>query len=238
VTTSNAKQDADVVRKAIVEDLKVHVRLSDQGLAPGRKARRALAEALPPLTPFGGNRFAAVRAVLDWDHRSPSEHMILRIFACYNDDETRQLEAELRSRDDEIDEDNLYPEFDLPDYGEIEAGEVYAAVLTPEGSTIEDLRFLSEWRKHVTPTVAQPALGTVRNSKTYKHALKQRTTEGLGAAVVVGWAPPCLAHSSNWAIEIWLITEFDGQSGKAHVFMVDSEAQEITREFETDVHLA
>jgi hypothetical protein len=62
--------------------------------------------------------------------------------------------------------------------------------------------------------------------------------EGLGAAVVVGWAPPCLAHSSSWAIEIWLITEFNGQSGKAHVFMVDSEAQKITREFETDVHLA
>jgi hypothetical protein len=46
-----------------------------------------------------------------------------------------------------------------------------------------------------------------------------------------------LAHSSAWAVEIWLVVEFDGQVGKAKVFMVDSESLEVTREYLTEVHV-
>lgn len=236
--TSNHDGAAELVRAVLVDDLKVHVRLQDQGLAPDREQREAIARALPDLLPFGSNQFVSVACVLDWDHQLPSQHTILRILASYSAHESRRVETELRARDGEISEDNLYPEFDLPDYGEIEASEIYAAVLEPGTTKIEDLRFLSEWRKHVTPRVAQPVLKTVRSSKTYKQAMKTRAAEGLGAAVVVGWAPPCLAEADAWAIEVWLITEFDGQSGKAQVFMVDSESHRITREFETEVHLA
>ena len=40
-----------------------------------------------------------------------------------------------------------------------------------------------------------------------------------------------------WAVEIWLVVEFDGQVGKARVFMVDSESLEVTREYLTEVHV-
>jgi hypothetical protein len=55
---------------------------------------------------------------------------------------------------------------------------------------------------------------------------------------VVGWAPPCLAEAENWAVEVWLVVEFDGQSGRAMVFMVDNETMEVTREYMTEVHVA
>ena len=38
-------------------------------------------------------------------------------------------------------------------------------------------------------------------------------------------------------MEIWLVVEFDGQVGKAKVFMVDSESLAVTREYLTEVHV-
>ena len=60
----------------------------------------------------------------------------------------------------------------------------------------------------------------------------------MAAYLVIGWAPPCLAHSENWAIEVWLLVDFDGHSGKAHVFMVDSKSKKVSREYFTEVHLS
>ena len=85
--------------------------------------------------------------------------------------------------------------------------------------------------------LARAALSAVKQLESYQEAYRKRQNDALGSAVVVGWVPPCLAHSSAWAVEIWLVVEFDGQVGKARVFMVDSENLEITREYMTEVHV-
>ncbi|MCR9162538.1 MAG: hypothetical protein ACE37F_19125 [Nannocystaceae bacterium] len=235
---SDRDADAQRVRTTVLNDLKVHVRLTDQGHSPSAEGLRALAASLPPLSAFSDHRFRSVRVVLDWDHQLPSQYMLLRVFGCYDDETDRQVQRQLEMRDAEIEEMNLYPEFDTPDYGEIEGSETYVGVLKPGTATFEDFRFLSGWRKQVEPFVADAAVRCVRGYEGYKKAQASRASEGLGGPVIIGWAPPCLAETEDWAIEIWLLTEFDGQTGKARVFMVDPANEAVTREFTTDVQLA
>jgi hypothetical protein len=236
--SQDARHDADLVRRAIVDELKVHPRIADQGNAPDRARRLELAAAVPDLIAFAEHRFVAVRAILDWDHQIPSSFGLLRILASYDARDLERVEAMIADRDEEIDETNLYPEFDLPDYGEIDASEAYVALLRPGSVEIEDFRFMSGWRKQVALAISDAAVDTVKRSDSYRRVVKDRATEGLGGPVVIGWAPPCLANTSDWAIEVWVLTEFDGHSGKARVFMVDVDARAISREFETDVQLA
>lgn len=219
------------------ENLHVHVRLADQDLAPDEELRRALHQSMPELAPYGSNQYAAVRAILDWDHQIPSEYLLLRVYTAYSRHEARLLDTQLRARDQAIAAGNIYPEFDLPDYGELDASETYIAVLRPNGSEFEEFRFFSDWRKEVRPPIARAAVSAVKNLDSFNEAYRNRQNDALGSAVVVGWVPPCLAHSTAWAVEIWLVVEFDGQVGKAMVFMVDSESLEVTREYLTEVHV-
>ncbi len=235
---SDREADAERVRTTLLQELKVHVRLSDQGYAPDEAQRRTLAGALPSLSAFSDHRFRSVRVVLDWDHQLPSQFVLLRVFGCYDDEADQQVQRQLDARDREIAESNLYPEFDVPDYGEIEGSETYVGVMKPGSTEFEDFRFLSGWRKQVEPFVADAAVRCVRAYGGYKQAAASRSSEGLGGPVIIGWAPPCLAETEDWAIEIWLLTQFDGQTGKARVFMVDPVADQVTREFNTDVQLA
>lgn len=225
-----------LVAEAFTE-LRVHVRLEEQDIATSEAFRTQLLEAIPSLTPYGSNQYAMVRAILDWDHQIPSEYMLLRIYAAYSRHEARLLDTQIRAREQAISGDNLYPEFDLPDYGDLDASETYIAVLRPGNPEFEEFRFFSDWRKEVRPPVARAALTAVKQLESYQEALASRHNETLGSAVVVGWVPPCLAHASAWAVEIWLVVEFDGQVGRAKVFMVDSETLEVTREYLTEVHV-
>jgi hypothetical protein len=218
-------------------DLRVHVRLQEQQLAATPEFRKALHDAVPELVPYGSNQYAGVRAILDWDHQIPSEYMLLRIYTAYSRHEARLLDTQIRTREQGIANANVYPEFDLPDYGDLDASETYIAVLRPDSPEFEEFRFFSDWRKEVRPPVARAALSAVKQLDSYQAAYRARQNDALGSAVVVGWVPPCLARSSAWAIEIWLVVEFDGQVGKAQVFMVDSETLEVTREYTTEVHV-
>jgi hypothetical protein len=236
--SSQRERDAELVRTALRQELKVHVRIKDQGKAPTEDQLRALADTIPDVVAFGENSFAGVRAMLDWDHQIPSKYVLLRILASYRVGDLERLDAMLEDRDEEIAEGNLYPEFDVPDYGDIDASESYVALMTPGSIEIEDFRFMSTWRKQVRPAVADLAVDTVKSTPSYQRAAASRSGEGLGGPVVIGWAPPCLANTSAWAVEIWLLTEFDGHQGKARVFMVDLDSKSVTREFDTDVQLA
>ncbi len=237
-TGEDRQDDIALVRRAISHELKVHPRVIDQGHGPDAAARAEIAATVPALSAFGTKSFLSVSAILDWDHQLPSGFLLLRVLASYDKRDQERVQAVVEDRDDEIAETNLYPEFDLPDYGEIDASESYVAVLRAGTTKVDDFRFLSSWRKQVGGAVADLAVKTVTRSANYQRAAASRRTDGLGGAVVIGWAPPCLANSENWAVEIWLLTEFDGQTGKARVFMVDAERKEITREYDTDVQLA
>lgn len=230
--------DARRVRNAVRNHLKVHVRVRDQGFDLDEQARARLAESMPDLVAFNDKRFESVQAILDWDHQLPSQFILLRILACYDAKTRERVGAVLEDRDEEIGETNLYPEFDVPDYGEVEGSETYVAVMRPGSLEFEDFRFLSAWRKNVDPRMAEKAVRIVRDHESYQRTAASRRTDGLGGPVVIGWTPPCLAGTDRWAMEIWLLTEFDGHSGKARVFMVDTHREQVTRELDTDVQLA
>jgi len=229
--------DPALVRAALVQRLKVHTRISQQTLAPTPEQRKRLAASLPDIIAFGDRRYAAAHVVLDWDHRLPSEAILLRLYLSYTDREAAEVENALKARDREIDAGNLYPEFDVPDYGEIDASETYVGLVRPGGHEVEELRFFSDWRKSVQQPVVRDVLAAVRAHAGYERSMKERSHDNLGPPVVIGWSPPCLANSKHWAVEVWLLVDFDGHMGRAHVFMVDSKLRTVTREFFTEVQI-
>lgn len=229
--------DPSLVRGALVARLKVHPRLAQQGLAPTPDQRKRLAQALPDIIAFGDRRYAGAHAVLDWDHKLPSEAVLLRLYLSYTDREAGDVESSLRLRDREIEADNLYPEFDVPDFSEIDASETYVGLVRPKTWEVDELRFFSDWRKSVQQPVVRDVLAVVRSHAGYEKSMRERSHDNLGPPVVIGWAPPCLAHSKHWAVEVWLLVDFDGHMGRAHVFMVDSKARAVTREFFTEVQI-
>ena len=118
-----AEPPAKLVENAFT-DLRVHARLLEQDIARSDDFRVQLHKAVPTLTPYGSNQYAAVRAVLDWDHQLPSDYMLLRIYTAYSRHEARLLDTQIRARDQAIASDNVYPEFDLPDYGDLDASDL------------------------------------------------------------------------------------------------------------------
>ena len=230
------KQHPAVARA--LDNLLVHQRLKDQSMAPTPADVVKLAEALPALTPFESRDYKMVRAVLDWDHQLPSNYLVLRVYCAHSEHEAKMLRAQFDERDADIERDNLFPEFDLPDYGEFDAGETYIAGVNSKTFELEEFRFFADWRREMRNATSRAALAAVRRQDSFREAYENRHNEALGGAVVVGWAPPALAHSEGWAIEVWLVTGFDGASGRARVFMVDAESHEVCREYETDIHIA
>ena len=229
--------DPALVRTALLQRLKVHTRVAQQGLGPTPDVRKKLAASLPDILAFGDRRYAAAHVVLDWDHRLPSEALLLRLYLSYTDREAADVENALKARDREIDAGNLYPEFDVPDYGEIDASETYVGLVRPKGQEVEELRFFSDWRKSVQQPVVRDVLAAVRGHAGYERSMRERSHDTLGPPVVIGWTPPCLANSKHWAVEVWLLVDFDGHMGRAHVFMVDSKLRNVTREFFTEVQI-
>ena len=229
--------DPGLVRTALIQRLKIHTRVAQQGLGPTPDQRKKLAASLPDILAFGDRRYAAAHVLLDWDHRLPSDAMLLRLYLSYTDREAADVENTLKNRDREIDSGNLYPEFDVPDYGEIDASETYVGLVRPGGHDVEELRFFSDWRKSVQQPVVRDVLAAVRAHAGYERSMRERSHDNLGPPVVIGWSPPCLANSKHWAVEVWLLVDFDGHMGRAHVFMVDSKLRTVTREFFTEVQI-
>ncbi len=229
--------DPALVRTALIQRLKGHTRIAQQGLGPTPDQRKRLAASLPDIIAFGDRRYAAAHVVLDWDHRLPSEASLIRLYLSYTDREAADVENALKGRDREIDSGNLYPEFDVPDYGEIDASETYVGMVRPGGHEVEELRFFSDWRKSVQQPVVRDVLAAVRGHAGYERSMRERSHDNLGPPVVIGWTPPCLANSKHWAVEVWLLVDFDGHMGRAHVFMVDSKLRTVTREFFTEVQI-
>ncbi len=216
----------------------VHPRIHEQTLVGENADLSTLIAAVPRLRAFGDHHYAGVRAALDWDHQLPSEFALLRIYMAYEAEGLRHLDVQIQARTETIQRDNIYPEFDLPDYADLEADESYVGVVRPGNKDFEEFRFFAPWRKNVHAPTAQRAMKVIKKTESYVRAYRERANDALGSALVIGWAPPCLAKSENWAVEVWLVVDFDGQHGKAKVFMVDSETMVVTHEYDTDVHVA
>src|SRR6185295_12023146 len=120
-------------REELKRELKRHPRVAMQGLLEDAGARERLAEAVPTFVPFKGQGYAAVLWLLDWDHRLPSRDLVLRLYAYYTEDAHK---AGLKSFDERralVARDEIFPEFDVPDFGGLSADEAYEAELPASG---------------------------------------------------------------------------------------------------------
>lgn len=217
------------------EGLTIHPRHFDQGRHDDDEQVTAALEAVPLLTPFGGNSLDSLTAILDWDHRIPSKFITLRVLASYSSHETRRVQTQIRARLQGIEADNLFPEFDVPDFDDLTASEIYQLVFDAERLELLDTRFDSTWRKQVNNDDVKTAVGILSEHVPFKRAHSQRRSDAFGGPILMGWCPPCLAQSEHWGIEFWLVTEFDGQSGSALVCIVDIETGVVSKHYMTDV---
>ncbi|RMG96410.1 MAG: hypothetical protein D6705_11355 [Deltaproteobacteria bacterium] len=223
---------------AVLEPAKVHVRLRDQDLCLDTDRRRALADALPALVPFPGRSYHRIFVVFDWDHRLPSELFVIRALCAYDADEAARIERMLDAREAAIGEDDLYPEFDVPDYDGIVGAETYVGVATLPDLVVEEFRLVGRRRADIDEDLARKLARKLERSDRFREVeSSRRARRTLGGAMVAGWAPPFAAGGKGWAVEFWLLLEFDGHTGRAHVFCVDPDSGEIVTERTTRVQV-
>jgi hypothetical protein len=199
----------------------MHPRVAQQQLGD-ETIGRLVAAALPRLTPFRDHAVQSVVAALDWDHRLPSKALVLRFHVCY-DGKTRQLfDQALARRKAEIAERDLFPEFDVPDYGGLPADEAYDVELSKDLS-IEAMRLTSPWRRDIGEDDATRAVNAVRASSQFDEAKRNDPSRpaNLGDLEAVAWTPPCESGQAQWTLDVWWLTSFDGRIGKGWSFLVD-----------------
>lgn len=198
-----------------------------QALLGDSEIAAKIAAALPPLPRFRSDYVGAI-AVVDWDHRLPSQQLALRIFAYYSED---TLEAGYEAFDDRLEqiaERDRYPEFDVPDFDALPADEAYEIEMTPAGE-VGRARLTSAWRRTVAPSDASAAVALVARSPEFEKLVEtspQRPSY-LGDLEAVSWTPPCESQHPRWTLDVWYLLAFDGRIGSGRSFLVDLGANEV-----------
>jgi hypothetical protein len=202
-------------------ELLIHPRVAQQKVGNDVVSKLLLA-AMPKLSPFKDRHVHSVIAALDWDHRLPSKALTLRIHVCYDAQTRARFQQALDRRCAEIAERDVYPEFDVPDYGGLPADEAYDVELSPEMS-IETMRLTSPWRREVAEDDAGRAVNAVRVSAQFADARRAEPARpaNLGDLEAVAWTPPCESNLQRWTLDVWWLTSFDGRIGKGWSFLVD-----------------
>jgi hypothetical protein len=189
--------------------MRVHPRLVQQGLFEGAEARAQIASTIPPLVPFGEADYAGALWVIDWDHRLPSRHAALRLYAYYTPEGQRELEEAVATREKEIAAEDLFPEFDVSDFAGLPADEAYEAE-TDLGGSPARLRLVSEWRRQIQPVAASNAVEIVRASTPFRELRE--------------------SGHVRWAVDVWYLLTFNGMIGEGRAFLVDLVERQVVRE--------
>jgi hypothetical protein len=219
------------LRDVLRSQMRVHPRLAQQGLFEGAEARARIAATIPPLVPFGEADYAGALWVIDWDHRLPSRHAALRLYAYYSAERGRELEEAVAAREREIAADDLFPEFDVADFAGLPADEAYEAE-TDLGGSPARLRLVSEWRRQIQPGAAANAVEIVRASAPFRELRVNGRIRppGLGDLEPTEWSPPCESGHVRWAVDVWYLLTFNGMIGEGRAFLVDLVERQVVRE--------
>jgi hypothetical protein len=219
------------LRDLLRAELRIHPRLVQQGLFTRIDARARIAGAIPPLIPFGDQDYTGGIWIVDWDHRIPSRHAILRLYACYSADRQRELEQAYATRLREISAEDLFPEFDVSDFAGLPADEAYEAE-TDLGGSPSRLRLVSEWRRQIQPNASSRAIDIVRASAPFRELRGQGRVRpaGLGDLEPAEWSPPCESGHVRWALDVWYLLTFNGMVGEGRAFLVDLVEKQVVRE--------
>ena len=211
-----------LLRAAVIDKLRVHPRVGQQKLGGGADSREKLLAGLPHLAPFRDHEPRQIVAVLDWDHRLPSQRLALRLYLNYDEAAEHRFEEAWVARTAAIARRDLYPEFDVPDYDELPADEAYDAEVTTS-LVVEGMRLTSPWRRAIDPRLAEEAVAVVRGSAPFQKvkAAEPARPLHLGDLDPVSWMPPCESGHERWTIDVWWLTAFDGRMGTGWSFLVD-----------------
>jgi hypothetical protein len=212
-----------------VTELQIHPRVEQQGVAR-ESVQRVFDATLPKLQPFRDHAVHAIVGVLDWDHRLPSKQLTLRMHVCYDEAARGRFDQAISRRREEIKVRDVYPEFDVPDFGGLPADEAYDVELTSQ-LEVEAVRLTSPWRRDVAEEDAGAAISAVRDSTVFADVKKQELgrSPALGDLEAVAWTPPCESGQKRWTLDVWWLTAFDGRIGRGWSFLVDPTAPDGER---------
>lgn len=223
------------LRDELRRELRRHPRVALQKLVDDPAARDLLAGALPTFVPFGSPSYAAALWVLDWDHRLPSRDLVLRLYVYYTQEAALAGKRSLEERLQQIGREELFPEFDVPDFSGLSADEAYEAELPANGAP-NKFRLVSEWRREVDPRIGRKAEDIVRGSQGFHELASQMRTRapGLGDLEAAEWAPPSESGHPRWGIDVWYLRSFNGMVGQGTAFLVDLDKARVIsqREFQ------
>ena len=214
------------LRTFVSKDLRLHPRVAYQNLLRPDDAARLAAE-LPTLTPFRDDYVGAL-CVVDWDHRLPSQALVLRIWAYYTPESLEAGEEAFDDRLEDIGRRDKFPEFDVPDFDHLPADEAYEVELDVDGQ-IGRCRLTSAWRRNVAHADAEQAVAIAGRSDEFK-LLRQEVPDRpdrLGALEAVSWTPPCESQHDRWTLDVWYLLAFDGRVGTGRSFLVDLGADRV-----------
>ncbi len=209
------------LRAFVAEGIRRHPRVAYQDLFGDDSDAARLAAALPPLPSFRHEHVGAL-AIVDWDHKLPSQALALRVLGYYSED---ALEAGLEAFDDRIEQiadRDRYPEFDVPDFDGLPADEAYEIELSPSGA-IGRCRLTSAWRRTIASTEAATAVALAQGSTEFQNLLAANAARPsyLGDLEAVSWTPPCESQHGRWTLDVWYLLAFDGRVGSGRSFLVD-----------------
>jgi hypothetical protein len=215
------------LRAFVAEEIRLHPRVAYQSLFQASEDSGRIAAGLPALTSFR-HPYAGAITIIDWDHRLPSQQLVLRILGYYSDE---TLESGIEAFDDRLEhiaDRDRYPEFDVPDFDGLPADEAYEIELAPDGK-VGRCRLTSAWRRTVATKDAGAAVAAVQASSEYKQlvASSPQRPGYLGDLEAVSWTPPCESDHERWTLDVWYLLAFDGRLGSGRSFLVDLEANEV-----------
>lgn len=215
------------LRTFVAEEIRLHPRVAYQGVLSAEGALSRIAEAIPPLHRFRNDYHGAI-SVVDWDHRLPSQNLILRIYGYYGADTLESGLEAYEGRLEMIAERDKYPEFDVPDLDGIVADESYEVEISPQGE-VGRCRLTSAWRRTVATHDAQAAVDLVLACDEYQRLVAASPSRPayLGDLESVSWTPPCESDHERWTIDVWYLLAFDGRIGSGRSFLADLETKQV-----------
>ena len=201
--------------------MRVHPRVAYQGMFHDGPERASLLARLPALVPFRKS-YHGILAMVDWDHRLPSHELLVRVYAYYSDRSMKAGVEALDARLEDIGAKDLFPEFDVPDFGQLPADEAYEMELGLDGQ-IGECRLTSTWRRKVSNRDTRAAISIARESPEFAqlaHTTSDRPRY-LGDLEAVAWTPPLESGHPRWTVDVWYLLAFDGRIGTGHSLLVD-----------------
>ncbi len=215
------------LRPVVAEEIRLHPRVAYQGLLSEEGAATRVAAALPALARFRHD-YAGAISIVDWDHRLPSQNLVLRIYGFYSDDTLEAGHEAFDDRLEQIAERDKYPEFDVPDFDGLAADEAYEIELSASGQ-VGRCRLTSAWRRTVASRDAATAVGLVQQCEEYGKLVSASPSRPtyLGDLEAVSWTPPCESEHIRWTLDVWYLLAFDGRIGSGRSFLADLESGQI-----------